>query len=218
MHSQASRWLSRILTLLIFALAISPHAADAQKTKKKPAPKPKSKKTAVKPGGANQLEGMRGKIGDMLFDGKWRFQVISMETPEKYEAARQADIQADYSVYSPVAEWDAQRTITPKEGNTLVVFRCLVKNAVPKPRALYCVPAFTRTALTDMDGASHPVIAYDMPGSVFQSRTITQGGTLRFAALFAVPKEAKLKDLIFTLRTIEGGLKDGSDVRVSLPK
>jgi hypothetical protein len=161
---------------------------------------------------------MRGKIGDMLWDGKWRFQVISMETAEKYEAARQADIQADYSIYSPVADWDAQRTITPKEGNTLVVFRCLAKNGVPTPRALYCVPAFTRTALTDMDGVSYPPIAYDMPGSVFQSRTVTQGGTLRFAVLFAVPKEAKLKDLIFTLRTIEGGLKDGNDVRVSLNK
>ena len=192
-------------------------SAEAQKSKKKPAPKPAAKKkAAVKPGGANQVEGMRGKIGDMLWDGKWRFQVISMETPAKYEAARQADIQADYSLYSPVADWDTQRTITPKEGNTLVVFRCLVKNGVPQPRALYCVVPFTRTAVTDMDGASYRPIAYDMPGSIFQSRDITPGGTLRFAVLFAVPKEAKLKDLIFTLRTIHGGLNDGKDVRVSL--
>lgn len=203
--------------LMIAAVALIPQGADGQKARVKP--KPKSKKsTAVRPGGANQIEGMKGKIGQMLFDGKWRFQVIAMETPAKYMAARKNDVQADYSIYSPVADWDTDRTITPKEGNSLIVFRCLVKNGVKEPRALYCVPAFVRTALTDMDGGSHPPVAFDMPGSIFQSRKITPGGTLKFAVIFSVPDGAKPKDLIFTLRTIEGGLKDGNDVRVSLAK
>src|SRR3954470_22446907 len=35
-------------------------------------------------GGANQIRGLQGKIGDTLFDGKWRFQVLAVEPIDSY--------------------------------------------------------------------------------------------------------------------------------------
>src|SRR5215211_7802906 len=38
-----------------------------------------------KAGGANPIQGvLQGKIGDVLFDGKWRFQALEVQQPESY--------------------------------------------------------------------------------------------------------------------------------------
>jgi hypothetical protein len=37
-----------------------------------------------KAGGATPISGLRGKVGEVLFDGKWRFQVLSVETVDSY--------------------------------------------------------------------------------------------------------------------------------------
>ena len=38
----------------------------------------------LKGGGANQVEGLRGKLGETLFDGKWRFTVQSVRNETSY--------------------------------------------------------------------------------------------------------------------------------------
>ena len=39
-------------------------------------------------GGANQVEGLHGKVGDTLFDGKWRFKVVDVQRGVKSESRR----------------------------------------------------------------------------------------------------------------------------------
>ncbi len=168
-------------------------------------------------GGANQIQGLTGKIGDVLFDGKWRFQVLGVEVVPSYAASRASDISADYSVYHTLVDRPDDVTFKAKEGLQLVSIHCRVKNGVRnETRELYVYNPYTRTALTDGSGTSYPPVAYDMPGSNFSSKALVPGGAVDFTVLFAVPSGTKPRDLIFTLRTLAGNTKAGSDARVDL--
>lgn len=166
-------------------------------------------------GGANQIKGVtQGKIGDVLFDGKWRFQVESAETPDSYTLKTEAE---PYD-YSGLSTFDRpKRLVRPRAGNILVVLQCRVTNGVKEKRTLWTSISDERirTALTDRDGSSHAPIIYDFDGGPIQSKWLTPGGTLRFALLFSVPQGTVLKDLIFTLKNNQTDDK-GNDVRVAL--
>src|SRR5689334_457235 len=47
-------------------------------------------------GGANQIQGLQGKIGDTLFDGRWRFQVVAVEPVDSYMLKNHVDL--DYGL------------------------------------------------------------------------------------------------------------------------
>jgi hypothetical protein len=162
-------------------------------------------------GGANQVEGMRGKIGDVLFDGKWRFQVLDVKEMDSYAMKNRAT--NDYGIYNSTAEF-SDGVFRPKAGNSLIVIRCRLKNGVKQNQALWRPNSDTHTALTDDQGLSYPPIAYDIPeGRPFEGKELLPGAAMDFAVLFTVPQGTRLKDLVFTLRTISN---KGHDVRVSL--
>jgi hypothetical protein len=162
-------------------------------------------------GGANQVEGLRGKIGDVLFDGKWRFQVLDVKEMDSYTMKNHST--NDYGVYHSTAEF-TDETLRPKPGNSLIVIQCRLKNGVKQNQALWRYNPDTHTALTDDQGQSYPPIAYDIPDSgSFNSRDLLPGAALDFAVLFTVPPGTHLKDLVFTLRTLSN---KGDEVRVSV--
>jgi hypothetical protein len=163
-------------------------------------------------GGANQVEGLRGKIGDMLFDGKWRFQVKSVQEMDAFTMATNA--YNDYAIYSTTAELN-ETTLRPKPGQTLIVVACLLKNGLMKQnQALWRVNNDTHTALADDQGRSYPPIAFDIEETAhFVTKPLLPGASMEFNVLFTVPRGTRLKDLVFTLRTLNDM---GSDVRVSL--
>jgi hypothetical protein len=170
----------------------------------------------TKAGGANQVAGdVRGKVGDVLFDGKWRFQVLESNVAGTYTMKHKAT--TDLAVYNAVAEYDADtRVFTAKPGRTLVLLKCRATNGRKQPQALWLANSDTRTALADAEGGSHPPIAYDIEESApFQSKALLPGAGTDFVVLFSVPENFRAKDLVFTLRTIDNADK-GSDVRVSL--
>jgi hypothetical protein len=121
----------------------------------------------------------------------------------------------DYAIYNPVAEAD-DRTFTPKEGRTLMVVKCRISNGTNASRALWWSNTDTRTALADDQGESHPPIVVDIEeASPFLGKALLPGAKQDFALLFSIPEGTKVKDLVFTLRTIAG--KDrGNDARVAL--
>jgi hypothetical protein len=166
-------------------------------------------------GGANQIQGVaRGKVGDVLFDGKWRFQVISVETPDSFS------MKTDGEPYDKdgLTSFDRpHRLIKPVGDRTLVVLQCRATNGVNETRTLWTAISDDRihTAIADMDGSSHPPIAYDFEGGPIQSKRLVPGAALNFAVIFCVPKDTKLKDLIFSLKNNQGDEK-ANDVRVSL--
>jgi hypothetical protein len=166
-----------------------------------------------KAGGTYQVQGLNGKIGDVLFDGKWRFQVLRAGAPSSFTMKTNAG--PDYAQYHEVAEFDNDsRTMTPKRGYKLIVVQCRVTNAVGQKRALWVAEADVKTAVTDTSGRSYSPVGYDFEGAPIQSQPLLQGAKFDFATLFSVPEDAQIKDLVFTLRTIAKG--DARDVRVAL--
>ena len=110
-------------------LARTTHAAAYQSKSSGPKSakgKAASKKKAPAPaGGANQVEGLRGKVGDMLFTGRWRFQVQDVQTVDTY-TLKVPTSEQDYGKYRDTADYDtATHTFKPKEGFTFVAVKAL---------------------------------------------------------------------------------------------
>jgi len=174
----------------------------------RPAPKPKTTarpltKPTTKPGGANQIDAVvTGKIGDDLFDGRWRFKVVSIETAQSYN-------------YNTEADWNtATRTLTATAGNTLLIVRCQVANGQNTKQTLWIANQGSNTSVTNDQGEAFPSCAHDFTGAPIQSKALIPGSKMLFPVVFAIPQGTVPADLIFTLRNNDGG--KGSDVRVSL--
>ena len=190
--------------------------AKAAKAKSKPAPAKKAKPKQT-PGGANQVEGLNGKIGQMLFDGKWRFQVQDVSQVDTYKLKVPSSEQ-DYAKYHDVAEEDLDtHTFTPKEGYTFIAVQCLVKNGQNKVQQLDAYLNDPKTGLADDQGNSYPPIIYDMHSKgAWVTKPLLPGSQATMTVLFAVPTGTKPKDLVFTLKNWSDS--KGHDARVSLAK
>jgi hypothetical protein len=167
-----------------------------------------------KAGGANPIKGVtQGKIGDVLFDGHWRFQVISVTSPGSYVMKTPSDSydNANLSTFDY-----KNRELRPAEGYRLVVVQCRATNGQNQKFPLWTAISDDKmnTALTDTDGGSHPPIAYDYEGSPTQTRALIPGAAITFPILFVVSQDTKIKDLVFTLHS--NGNDVYNDVRVSL--
>ena len=170
----------------------------------------------TKPGGANEIEGVtQGKVGDVLFDGRWRLQVLSVQTPESYTMTTDAD------TYDSAGLSKLDRTthvLTPKSNYKLVVIQCRISNGQKTKAQLWTAISDEKmnTAIADMDGGSHPPVAYDFQGAPTQTTPLIPGASMSFPILFSVPQDTRIKDLVFTLRTNGGADSSYKDVRVSL--
>jgi hypothetical protein len=154
------------------------------------------KRTAA--GGANEVRGANGNVGDWFFNGLWRFRVSKVEHVDAYQFQ-----------YSTSTESDK-----PSGANDeLVVCYCTIKNGHAKteePILTVHGLASQNTALTDDQGQSYEPVDFDD-----RSGSLVPGGAKNFAVVFSVPKGTKLKDLIFTLYGYASSDK-ASNVRVSL--
>lgn len=165
-------------------------------------------------GGTAPVQGLEGKIGDVIFDGKWRFQVLSVQTLDSYTMKSGAEPAAAYN--DDVAQWNStNRVFLPKLGYKLVLMQCGIVNAVNQKRTLWVARADTNNALVDAEGGPHVPLAYDFEGGPIQSQPLSPGAKLDFAILFSVPESAQPKDLVFTLKTNDWQEK-GNEARVSL--
>jgi hypothetical protein len=160
-------------------------------------------------------KGLEGKIGEVISDGQWRLQVVSVQTPETY--AMKTD--AEPYQYKDLSNFDVtKRIFTPKPGYKLVVFQCRVTNAQKSPKRLWVAvsdSANVRTALTDVGGISHTPIGYDFEGGPIQTKPLRPNETISFAVIFTVPQDAQLKILLFTLAA-NGEREQGKDAHISL--
>ena len=168
----------------------------------------------TKAGGANALGGRAGRVGDTLFDGKWRFTVVSVDTPETYA------MKTDAQTYNErdTARFDSRdHTVKPGRSFRLVVLKVRVANGTGSKKTLWTAISDERihTALADTAGGSHSPIAYDFSGGPTQTDYILPGAAMTFNVVFSLPADAQVKDLVFTLKNNQGD-NGGQDVRVSL--
>lgn len=201
-----------VLAMPLLTVSVTPAAAQAKPGKNT------TKKQPVQPaGGANQVEGLHGKVGQMLFTGRWRFQVQEFQTSDSY-TLKVPTSEQDYAKYHDVADYDsATHTFKPKEGYAFVAVKALVKNAQTSTQQLGCYLGDPKTAVTDNKANSYPPIAYDMLSKgAWVTKPLLPGSGEELTVLFAVPKGTELKDLVFSLNNWSDN--KGKDVRVSLTK
>jgi hypothetical protein len=196
-----------------FALTQQAGAEQKKSSKKKPA----AKKPGQILGGANQVEGLNGKVGQMLFTGRWRFQVQEVNTVDSY-TLKVPTSEQDYGKYNSVAEYDLKTHVfTPKEGYQIVAVKALVKNGQKTTQQLGCYLGELHTAIADTKGGSYPPFAYDMLSQgAWVTKPLLPGAGQEMTVLFAVPTGTELKDVVFTLNNWSD-IK-GKDVRISLSK
>ena len=160
--------------------------------------------TPAPAGGAGEVHGTRGKVGQMLFTGKWRFEVLGVDRVAAYD-----------SKFLPDA-----RNFTPA-GDTeeLVIVRCRLKNGQKTAQKAMLSPIHPHNiALTDNEGQSYAPTDFDKRGgSLDEGPSLLPGAQTDFAVLFSVPKGAALKDLVFSLQNAYEDTPDGgTDVRIAL--
>lgn len=138
----------------------------------------------VAAGGANQLEGTRGKLGEELFTGKWKFLVKDVQRTDKYM----------------LKFADSKFEMTADDGNDLVIVTCRFKNGVRESAYIY-FNGLTDTAITDLEEHAYKPKWMDVGGGV--ADTILPGAAKDFAMVFSVPKGAELKDLVYTIEPVD---------------
>jgi hypothetical protein len=162
-------------------------------------------------GGANQVEGVaQGGIGDELFTGKWRFQVLSVEQGRDQYTERY---------------YQQERSIKPNGADEeLIVVNCRVKNATEATVS----PILTErlpgdTALADDAEHSYAPIDYDARQEInktqsYAASALLPGAAAEFALAFSVPKGTHPKALVFSLMAYPNdvGRDDHTNVRVEL--
>src|ERR1044072_1276186 len=151
----------------------------------------------VEPGGANQIGGGNGKVGTEIFTGKWKFLVKDVQRVPKY--------MLKYA--------DSKFEQTADDGNDLVIVNCRFKNGIKESVYMY-FNGMADTALTDMEEHGYKVKWMDVGGSV--ADTILPGAAKDFAMVFSVPKEAELKDLVYSIEPVDIKKYGLTNLRISL--
>jgi hypothetical protein len=168
----------------------------------------------TRPGGANQVQGVsQGKVGDVLFDGKWRFQVLSVQTPASY--MMQTTVEPSSHPLDTIEYDRVSHVLKAKPGYKLVALQCRMANGQKTTQTFWLGHNEVNNALADTQGESHVPVGYDLEGAPIQSQPLLPGAKTDFILLFSVPTRTELKDLVFTLRNNDSSQK-GNDVRVSL--
>jgi hypothetical protein len=151
------------------------------------------------PGGANEVKGQNGKVGDWFFNGQWRFQAKTVERTNEYH----------YRYYA------SSGTDKPDGNNDeLVVITCIMKNGQQQssqPTLTKYGLAAQKTALTDDQGQSYAPSDFDVRGG-----PLAPGAAKTFAVVFSVPKGTHLKDMIFSLYGTGADYKV-TNIRVAMP-
>jgi hypothetical protein len=151
-------------------------------------------------GGADQIGGITGKVGDVLWNGFGRFQVVKAIRTKNYT-----------NQFSGGSE---QLKPNPK-GYDLVVLVCHIKNGT-KVTVVCSLPGGDDTALTDDSEhsyAPHTGLDIDCPS---RGQTLLPGAAVDFALTFDVPPNTVLKDLVYQLDFSAVNGSDKKKFRVSL--
>jgi hypothetical protein len=142
----------------------------------------------IKKGGAGQIANDHvGKIGDEVFTGKWRFQVLEVRTAASYSKKHSGNSYGKDFEAGP--------------NDQLVIADCRIKNGTQKKDELVLENwDGMNTALTDDREQSYPPKAYDVREAEHSpvGATFLPGAAIEFSIVFVVPKDAKPSSLIFT--------------------
>jgi hypothetical protein len=139
------------------------------------------------------VQGLQGKLGDVLFDGAWRVQVNQISTAEAYKER--------FTQNGPIEH-------AADANSKLILVDLTVKNGSQQQNFLNLrADGQNVTALAGADGTSVKVYTYDVrtaSGGHFGgggdwdfTSTILPGSQAKFTAIFKAPRDFEPKDLLF---------------------
>jgi len=134
----------------------------------------------VRAGGATQVQGSSGKIGNDLFNGFYKFKVVKVERGLKYMPQFNG----------------TKEPFVAREGFEYAAVICRLKNGKKTP-VLLSPFGRSKTALTDEEEHAYETLTglvNDAPG---RGVSLLPGAASDFALLFQVPANAVLKDLVY---------------------
>ncbi len=133
----------------------------------------------VPKGGANQMNGLEGKIGQTLLTSHYKITFSKFFTTDHY------------------TKQFGQGTADAAEGKTLAIVVIQVKNATNKVLGMSLVGA--KTVLTDEQEQTYEPSTGGWADWVSSNPNVLPGAAANFALVTQVPKDAKLKDLIYEI-------------------
>jgi hypothetical protein len=148
-------------------------------------------------GGANQINGLNGKVGDVLFNGYARFQVVSVS----HEATHT-------NLFT-----SGHENISPSPGNEFVIVVCRIKNGT-NDTVTCLLPGAQETALTDSNGRSYGMKTGDIDVPT-NGVHLLPGAAADFAITFDVPTGLTIQDLVYQAR-FYGTKAEDKKFRISL--
>ncbi|MBC8137366.1 MAG: hypothetical protein H8F28_15915 [Fibrella sp.] len=137
-------------------------------------------------GGANQVGGLTGKVGDLMNSGQFTFKVVRVQRGETY-----------------TRQFDGTTTENAPAGEDIVAVVCRLKNALKKP-VMLSLTGGEVTALADQEEHSfqpYTGLTRDVPNG-FGGYKALPGAAADFAILFHVSKATKLKDFVYQIDTL----------------
>lgn len=149
----------------------------------------------VAAGGAGPIAGNNvGKMGETIFTGNYRFDLLSIERKSEYQLK-----------YADAHEWTRTEA---KDNMELIVATCRIKNAMKsKATLVFGKWEGNNTCLATADEQTYSPVAYGYDVKMTEhfpdGASFLPGAAINFCLVFEVPKGTKVKDLIFTAMQYE---------------
>jgi hypothetical protein len=130
-------------------------------------------------GGANQVSGITGKVGDVLWNGYIRLQIVKVIRTKSYTRQFTGDNQV----------------ITPDQGHDLFVAVCKISNGL-KNGVTVMYPG-GETALTDDQGHSYSPFLGMSADIGSRGTDLLPGASFSSALIFEIPSAAVVGDMVY---------------------
>lgn len=149
-------------------------------------------------GGADQVEGLQGKVGDTLFNRQFSLRVLEVVRTKRY-----------------VKRYNKPGEVTAQEGNDIVAVIIRRKNGMNKNPVINPFGG-ENTALTDTDDKAYRSYTGLAMDSAERGFSPLLGSTIEFALVLEVPETAQLKDLVYQIAPVGDASVKTSTFRISL--
>jgi hypothetical protein len=169
-------------------------------------------------GGANQVGNKVVRVGQEIFDGRWRLVVNKVERVSEYRLTSTKPYTVDFSDYHDITGGNGkEEVIKPKKGYLLVA-HIRLKNGM-KQKAKFGMSEKGNTAIIGEGEKTFTPLIFDTESDGNATRDLLPGSAIEVKILFAVPNDFKPTAMIFTLAKYMNQYEhpeENTDIRILL--
>jgi hypothetical protein len=169
-------------------------------------------------GGASQVGSKTVRIGQEVFDGRWRMVVNKVERVSEYRLISTKPYYVDISDYHDITGGNAEgEVVKPKKGY-LMLAHIRIKNGM-KQKAKFGMSEKGNTAIIGEGEKTFAPLIFDTESDGNATRDLLPGSAIEIKILFAVPDSFKPTAIIFTLAQYMNQYthpEENTDVRILL--